>query len=53
MNNQLKRADKIGAKYALIIGSEFPEVELKTMASRQSVRTDLEGLLTELLPDAE
>jgi histidyl-tRNA synthetase len=53
MNNQLKRADKIGAKYALVIGSEFPEVELKTMATRQSVRTDLEGLLTELLPDAE
>jgi len=53
MNNQLKRADKIGATYALIVGSEFPEVELKTMATRQSVRTDLEGLMNELLPDQD
>ena len=53
MNNQLKRADKIGATYALIVGSEFPEVELKTMATRESVRTDLEGLMNELLPDLD
>ena len=53
MNNQLKRADKIGAKYALVIGSEFPEVELKTMSTRQSVRTDLDGLMAELLPDED
>ena len=53
MGNQLKRADKIGAKYALIIGSEFPDLELKKMATRESLRTDIEGLMTELLPDVD
>ena len=53
MANQLKRADKIGATYALIIGAEFPELELKKMSTRESVKTNIEGLMEELLPDAE
>ncbi len=53
MGNQLKRAEKIGARYAVIVGSEYPDVELKTLATRQSVRTDLESLMAELLPDQE
>ena len=51
MGNQLKRAEKIGATYAVIVGAEYPELELKNLATRQSVKTDLEGLLNELLPD--
>ena len=53
MGNQLKRADKIGATYALIIGAEFPELELKKMSTRESVKTNIEGLMEELLPDTE
>ena len=48
MGNQLKRAEKIGARFAAIIGAEYPSIELKTLATRESVNTDIEGLLTEL-----
>lgn len=53
MGNQLKRAEKIGARYAVVIGSEYPEVELKNLSSRESVHTDPDGLMTELLGDAD
>lgn len=53
MGNQLKRAEKIGARYAVVIGSEYPEVELKNLSTRESVHTDPDGLLTELLGDAD
>jgi len=51
MGNQLKRAEKIGATWAVIVGSEYPELELKNLSTRQSVKTDIEALLEELLPD--
>lgn len=53
MGNQLKRAEKIGATYAVIVGSEYPELELKNLATRESRKTDIEGLLTELMPEAQ
>ncbi len=53
MGNQLKRAEKIGATYAVIVGAEYPELELKNLATRESAKTDIETLLEELLPDAE
>lgn len=53
LGNQLKRAEKIGARYAVVIGSEYPEVELKNLSSRESVHTDPDGLMTELLGDAD
>ena len=53
MGNQLKRAEKIGARYAVVVGAEYPQVELKTLATRESVKTDLEALLTELCPDQD
>lgn len=53
LNNQLKRAEKIGATYAVIIGTEYPEVELKNLATRESVHTTPDGLMTELLGDAD
>ncbi len=52
MGNQLKRAEKIGARYAVIIGSEYPDVELKDLASRSSVHTDLHSLMAELTGDS-
>lgn len=53
MGNQLKRAEKIGARYAVIIGSEYPEVEVKNLSTRESVHTDPDGLMTELLGDVD
>ena len=53
MGNQLKRAEKIGARYAVVVGAEYPRVELKTLATRESVQTDLESLLCELLPSED
>lgn len=53
MGNQLKRAEKIGATYAAIVGDEYPEIELKKLATRETFRTDLVGLMTELKPDGE
>lgn len=53
MGNQLKRAEKIGARYAVVVGTEYPRVELKTLATRESVQTDLESLLCELLPSED
>lgn len=53
MGNQLKRAEKIGATYAVIIGAEYPEVELKNLATRESAHTTPDGLMTELLGEAD
>lgn len=49
MGNQLKRAEKIGATYAVVIGSEYPSISVKTLATRESVTTDIEGLTALLL----
>ncbi|MFI3243025.1 MAG: histidine--tRNA ligase [Akkermansia sp.] len=49
MNNQLKRAEKMGASYALIIGSEYPDMSLKKLATRESFTVDMESLWEELL----
>jgi histidyl-tRNA synthetase len=53
MGNQLKRAEKIGARYAVIIGAEYPELELKNMATRESMHASPNGLMAELLGDDE
>ena len=53
MGNQLKRAEKIGARYAVIIGSEYPELELKNMLTRESMHASPNGLMAELLGDGE
>ena len=49
MGNQLKRAEKIGPTYAVVIGSEYPSLSVKTLATRESVTTDIEGLTALLL----
>ncbi len=53
IGNQLKRAEKIGASYAVIVGDEYPEVELKKLSTRESSRMDIVGLMDELRPDTE
>jgi histidyl-tRNA synthetase len=53
VGNQLKRAEKIGARYAVIIGTEYPELELKNMSTRESMHASPNGLMAELLGDEE
>ncbi|MCD7799368.1 MAG: histidine--tRNA ligase [Akkermansiaceae bacterium] len=45
LNNQLRRAERQGARYAVIVGSEYPALELKTLATRQSRQVTPEELL--------
>lgn len=47
-SHQLKRAEKIGATYAIIVGSAYPEVEWKELATRQSERLSAEEALARL-----
>ena len=49
MAKQLKHAERIGATFAAIIGSEYPSIELKHLASRTSRHVLLENLISELL----
>ena len=49
MAKQLRHAERIGATYAAIIGTEYPMVELKHLASRESRQLPLEELISELL----
>lgn len=47
---QLRHAERCGATYAAIIGTEFPSIELKHMATRESRHLQLEELICELIP---
>lgn len=51
MAAQLKYADKIGAPFAAIFGAEYPAIQLKELATRESVTTDFEGLLELFAPE--
>ena len=50
-NNRLKQAEKMGATYALIIGTEFPQMELKFLADRTSRKLTPEELVPLLTPE--
>ena len=50
MTKQLRHAERCGATYAAIIGTEFPSIELKHMATRESRHMKLEELVCELIP---
>ncbi len=52
-NPQIKRAQKIGARYALIIGAHYPTMELKRIDTRESVKVTPEELLAQLNFDDE
>ncbi|MFT5882077.1 MAG: histidyl-tRNA synthetase, partial [Crocinitomicaceae bacterium] len=48
-NKQFKTADKLGAKYTVIVGSEFPELQLKNLAERTELSVaDYQSLLEKL-----
>lgn len=48
LGNQLQRAEKAGARIALVVGAEYPEIELKELKTRTSRRMALDELFDEL-----
>lgn len=44
LGKQLQRADQAGARFALVIGSELPEMQLKVLASRTEEKCHALGL---------
>ena len=48
MVKQLKHAERMGATYAAIIGMEYPTIELKRLATRESRQVQPEELLRHL-----
>ena len=46
---QLRHAERLGATYTAIIGTEFPSIELKHMETRESKKLNLEDLICALI----
>jgi len=51
INNQFKRAEKIGSQYTILIGSEYPSLKLKNIASQESKTITIQELFDELVPE--
>lgn len=49
MNKQLQKADQSGARFALIVGSEYPLLKCKVLSSRTEQSWDREAFLAEVL----
>ena len=48
VGKQFGQAEHLRAKYAVVIGSEYPELSLKTLADRSEIKTTAEELLASL-----
>ena len=46
---QFQAAEKCGARFAVIIGEEFPQVKIKILASRQEEECDASVLVDRML----
>lgn len=49
VNKQLQKADQSGARFALIVGAEFPQLKCKVLASRTEQIWDRDALVAEVL----
>ncbi|MEG1508046.1 MAG: histidine--tRNA ligase [Akkermansia sp.] len=50
MSAQFQKAEKIGARYALVVGQDYPMLELKTMSDRQTQTVSIDDLDSVILP---
>jgi histidyl-tRNA synthetase len=48
-NKQLQRADQAGARFALVVGQDFPTLKLKMLASRAETTIAAEGIVEEMI----
>ena len=44
VNKQFQSAEQLGAKFAVLIGDEWPQIKLKTLATREEALIPLEEL---------
>ena len=49
VGKQFKKAEQSGARFALVIGSEFPEMQLKNLSSRSEQTIDNTSNFTETI----
>ena len=49
VGKQFKKAEQSGARFALVIGSEFPEMQLKNLSSRSEQTIDNSSNFTETI----
>ena len=45
MGKQFQTAEHLGARFAVVVGAEWPEIKLKTLATREERVVSVEGLL--------
>ena len=45
MGKQFQTAEHLGARFAVVVGAEWPEIKLKTLATREEQVVSVEGLL--------
>ncbi len=48
-NKQLQRAEQAGARFALIVGNDFPQMKLKILATRSDATVDAENIIQEMI----
>jgi histidyl-tRNA synthetase len=48
-NKQLQRAEQAGARFALIVGNDFPQMKLKILATRSDALVDAENIIEEMI----
>lgn len=48
-NKQLQRAEQSGARFALIVGQDFPQMKLKILATRSDAVVDVESIVEEMI----
>lgn len=48
-NKQLQRAEQAGARFALIVGNDFPQMKLKILATRSDATVDAENIIEEMI----
>jgi histidyl-tRNA synthetase len=48
-NKQLQRADQAGARFALVVGQDYPTLKLKMLASRSDASVSAEGIVEEMI----
>ncbi len=53
VGKQFQAAETLGARYAVLIGEEWPLVKLKTLATREEIALPCEELLSRLVPASE
>jgi histidyl-tRNA synthetase len=47
-NKQLQRAEQAGARFALIVGNDFPQMKLKILATRSDATVDAGNIIEEM-----